>query len=103
MNLNFVNELIPGNTYLIFINDVVHALKKQTLYVVNREFYLSPIFCYQPIENIPLKSAKENYTVIRYKDVKENEFFLMSEEGIEKLTAYKQKLFKHNDSKYLYS
>mgnify|MGYP007025194961 FL=1 len=51
------------------------------MYDVYAESLFRPVFCYEDIENKIVPVGEEN-TYVPYKDVKENEFFCTSEEGM---------------------
>lgn len=45
------------------------------------ESYIVPVFCYENLENQIVETSKEN-TYVSYKQVKDNEFFSCSTEGL---------------------
>lgn len=96
VNLNFVNEMIPGKTYLVFLERKVNTYNDDDAIYLLRESIMDPVFCYDEIENTLVE--KKGLYMTYYKDVKDSEFFIKSEETNEKLQQYKEKLF----SKYAY-
>ena len=100
INMGFVNEMIPGKTYLIFLDRELNTYDDDVqIYIQSEEIILAPIFCYDEIVNEPKNASDEWGTYIAYRDVKDNEFFVMSDEASEKIGQMKEKLFE----KYNYS
>ena len=98
INMGFVNEMVPGKTYLIFMDRKINTYdQNEKIYIQSEDYILAPIFCYEEITNIPKNTSDEYSTYIDYKDVKENEFFIMSEESNERIAKMKEKLFKEYD------
>ena len=94
INMGYVNEMVPGKTYLIFLDRKLKTYnKKDIVYMQSQRFILAPIFCYENIVNIPKKPENEFIPCISHNQVKENEFFIMSEEANEKIALMKDKLF----------
>lgn len=94
INMGFVNEMVPGKTYLIFLDRKLETYnKKDTIYMQSDSFIVAPIFCYENIINTPKTPEDEFITCISYKQVKDNEFFIMSEKSNEKIALIKNKLF----------
>ena len=95
ININFVNEMFPGKTYLIFLDRKLQTYDDTIIYLQNEEFIISPIFCYDnTIKTTPIASIDKLANAARYEDVKDNEFFLMSEEGIENMARLKDSLLQ---------
>lgn len=98
INMGFVNEMIPGNTYLVFLDRKIETYDDTRLYIQSDEFFMAPVFCYSDIINTPCISEAEDQDTASYDAVKENEFFLMSQEAIDKMQVFKTELL----SKYAY-
>lgn len=95
VNLDFVNEMQEGKTYLVFLDG---KAKNSDIYIGPDGFLIKPIFCYEQIKNVPCKSvSKDEYTAL-YQDVSDNEFFITSQKGIDTMENYKNYLI----SKYSY-
>ena len=92
INMGFVNEMIPGKTYLIFLDRKLNTYSEETIYIQSDKFILAPIFCYEDIPNIPQTSQDINSTYVSYKQVKDNEFFISSNEANEKIVLMKEQL-----------
>lgn len=88
-NMNFVNEMKKGNRYLVFLDK---KLKNSSIYIPMEEGIMKPIFCYEQIENRPCTSISAKANVALYKDVSQNEFFIMKQKGINKMKEYKEQL-----------
>lgn len=64
-------------------------------YLQRNYFFIAPIFCYDnTIKNTPIASINNDGNFARYEDIKDNEFFLMSEEGIENMARLKDSLLQ---------
>ncbi len=99
INMGYVNAMIPGNTYLVFLDRKLDTVDEDdAIYITTRELLIAPVFCYQKIESKPCSTIDDFFDSNYYSNVRTNEFFLMSEEGIEKMTAYKEGLLE----KYVY-
>lgn len=95
INLDFVNEMIPGKTYLIFLDRKLETHDDTIIYLQSEEFAIAPIFCYDnTIKNKPIAGINNERNSARYEDVKDNEFFLKSEEAIEKMVKFKDNLLQ---------
>ncbi|MBQ3515438.1 MAG: hypothetical protein IJA32_16850 [Lachnospiraceae bacterium] len=97
-DLGFVNEMVPGKIYLIFLDRKLNTFNEEKIYIQVDDLIVAPIFCYEDIPNMPCISIDEIGNYAKYETVKENEFFITSEKGIEKMEAFKEQLI----SKYSY-
>lgn len=97
-DLGFVNEMVPGKTYLIFLDRKLNTFNEEEIYIQPEDFIVTPIFCYEDIPNVPCTSIDKIGNYAKYETVKENEFFITSEKGIEKMVALKEQFI----SKYSY-
>lgn len=99
INMGFVNEMIPGKTYLVFLHRQLETWdEKSVIYIQSDRFLVAPIFCYEEIENKPIAPLDNRSTYVYYDDVRNNEFFLNSEEAVELFAKLKRKFI----SKYAY-
>ncbi|MGN0375917.1 MAG: hypothetical protein ACI4EN_10505 [Butyrivibrio sp.] len=92
MNISFVREMYPGETYLIFLDYRLNTGDKENIFIQSDDFIVAPIFCYNKTESVPYESIIEGGDFAEYKTVKDSEFFLMSEESIEMMYQLKNKL-----------
>lgn len=91
INMGYVNEMIPGKIYLIFLDRKLKTYnKKDIIYMQSNNFILAPIFCYENIINIPKEPENESIPCISYSQMKDNEFFIISEESNDKLAFNKK-------------
>lgn len=85
----FVNILEVGTEYLVFaesVNEGVGAgIPSVKMY---DEFLITPVFCYEERQNAIMPITGDS-TYVSYKDVKENEFFAVSEEALQILETLK--------------
>ncbi len=94
-NMGFVNEMIPGKTYLVFLDRKLNTFdEKLKVYIQSDEYLLAPIFCYEEIINTAKSPSDEYSTYVEYEKVRDNEFFIMSEDSSEKIKKMKEKLFQ---------
>lgn len=92
INMGFVNEMVVANTYLIFLEKELETYDENTIYIQSEEYIIAPIFSYEEVENIAYNSIDDYGDFIEYKDIKQNEFFLMSENEINNMNKLKAKL-----------
>ncbi len=95
INLDFVNEMQVGKNYLVFLD---RKANNSDIYIKPDRFYIRPVFCYEQISNTPCKSISKEQSSALYQDVSDNEFFITSQKGIDKMEKYKNYLI----SKYAY-
>lgn len=97
INLGFVNEMIPGKRYLVFLNSRMGLTEEgYPLYCQTNELLMTPIFCY---DDIPNRACEEELIdgvgiSAAYKSFSGNEFFIETEEGIQKMQQYKKSLLE---------
>lgn len=93
-DMGFVNEMIPGKTYLIFLERQMQTYNRDNVIYIQSDMPIfAPIFCYEKIENTPCESIDPVGNFAYYESVENNEYFLMSESAVEKMENYKKKLF----------
>ena len=92
INLGFVNEMIPGKTYLLFMEGIVPNYTSETIYSLSDRFIIAPIFCYEDIKNIPNPIVDDNFRFTDYDNVKNNEYFITSEEADKKIREFKKEV-----------
>lgn len=97
INMGFVNEMIPGKTYLIFLDRKLDILDGENIFIQSEEYLLAPIFCYENIVNdIPVQEEDDAY--INYEYVRNNEFFIREDISNDKIQIFKDKIL----SEYMY-
>ena len=91
----FVNILKEGEEYLVFISEKVKTLKESpiSIYRLVEGSVITPVFSYSEHENIILE-VDDRSTYVPYKEVKENEFFAVTEETMEMMLGLKEKMMK---------
>lgn len=94
INLNFVNEMMPNEMYLVFLDRKLETYNHENIYIQSMDFIIAPIFCYSEIKNEPCMSETSFDNSAAYKNVKDNEFFLMSEDSIHKMDKLKKILLE---------
>lgn len=95
-NVGFVNVMQPGHEYLIFLDQQLETLEteKDTIYLL-QESIISPIFNYEDQGNDKIISIDDPYDrYVPYEEVKDNEFFVSSEEALEALMELKHELLE---------
>jgi hypothetical protein len=96
VNLDFVNEMKTNKIYLVFLD---RKLKNSNIYIKSDRFFIKPVFCYEQIKNYPCKAVSKDQCSAPYMDVSDNEFFVTTQKGIDKIENYKNYLI----NKYTYS
>ena len=78
----FVNILKEGDEYLVFAEKQMEDLYSTTpVYKLYDETNIVPVFCYENRTNTILPISEEN-SYVSYKDVRDNEFFAVTENGM---------------------
>jgi len=86
----FVNLPRPGKTYLIFLESEIDAVHEVLpVWEVPEEPFFNPIFCYEDFPNM-IAPVAGNSTYVSYGDVKDNEFFAVSETGYQAFMKLKK-------------
>lgn len=88
-NTSFINIMQPENEYLIFLEEKLETVdrKESNIYLLP-EWIIPPIFNYQDKENIVTPTPyDERY--VPYDMVRDNEYFVRSEEALEALMEWK--------------
>ncbi len=93
LNMGFVNEMVPGKIYLVFLDRKIETYNdKDIIYVQSNEFILAPIFCYEEVENTTCVYDEKG--CLDYNKIKDSEFFVLSEESKEKVLNLKKILLQ---------
>ncbi|MCM1327737.1 MAG: hypothetical protein NC243_13755 [Lachnoclostridium sp.] len=94
----FVNIMKEDKDYLVFLADPYRGLDGETLYPFFGDTVVAPMFCYKDSDNaiIPVEDGKPTY--VPYTLVKDNEFFVTSEDALQALLDLK----KYMLDKYAY-
>lgn len=85
----FINIMLPENEYLIFLEEKLETIDRKEINIyLLAEWIIPPIFNYQDKENIVTPTPyDERY--VPYDMVRDNEFFVRSEEALEALMEWK--------------
>ncbi len=97
VNMGFVNEMIPGKTYLVFLDHKVNTYRKEAYWVFYGTGILTPQFCYENLPNHPaslILDSEEEGTYVYYQDVADCEFFLLTDEALLVMAEFKESLLK---------
>ncbi|GMQ57177.1 hypothetical protein AN1V17_15720 [Vallitalea sediminicola] len=96
-NMGFTNLLEKDDEYLIFIKEKVNSLdiNDDNIYCLV-DTIINPVFNYEDKENVIVETSKDNYYV-SYSEVSKNEFFVNSQDSLNKLEALKHRLIKDYD------
>lgn len=93
-NTGFINAMLPGNEYLVFLETKVdNVLKEKTETFYSYDSNLFTVFAYQDAAD-PAFPQVFDTSYVSYEDVKQNEFFAASEEGYQKLMDRKHELLQ---------
>lgn len=91
VNLNFVNVMKVGKTYLVFLQRRIEGMN---IYVGSEDYFLAPCFCYEDIRSVAISSISKEGNFAKYADCSQNEFFCTSQSAIQKLVEYKEVLLE---------
>ena len=94
LNMGFVRGMKKGSTYLIFLEQEKETNEKYRLFVQPQNLLMAPIFEYGQTDSNVLNSITTDSYHNVYKNIKESEFFLMSEKTIEQMYNLKSDLLK---------
>lgn len=95
INMGFVNEMVPGKTYLVFLDyELDEPRSPQRIFLQSKDLAIAPIFCYDEIANYPCEVIEGGADSALYENVKENEFFIKTQAGIEKMEQFKEKVLE---------
>ena len=89
INLSFVNEMVPGKTYLVFVD---RQLENSERFLIGEDFILIPVFCYEDIENKSVKSLSDDGNYTLYENVKMNEYFFDSQKAVGDMKKFKKSI-----------
>lgn len=88
----FVNIMNEGSEYLIFSTGKIDDLEDAVpIYKIYDENYITPVFCYEDRTNVIVPTGEES-TYVSYAEVKNNEFFSVSEKGIRAWEQLKEQM-----------
>ena len=93
ISFGYVNEMIPGKTYLVFLDHGIDSARDESIWYF-LDNLVTAQFCYEEIPNKPVELIGEEVRVACYENIKENEFFLTSEEAIERMLVLKTSLLQ---------
>lgn len=88
----FVNVMKENKEYLVFLNNPYEGLNGEKVYPFIVDSYVVPMFCYMDSENVVVPIDEGSSTYVPYSLVKENEFFVTSENALQALLKLKRHL-----------
>lgn len=91
----FVNLMREGKEYLVFLDgemDTTAARQDRPVYRALEHSLIAPVFCYENFENVAVEPPDEECTYVPYESVKDNEFFAVTEKGIEAMEDLKHSM-----------
>lgn len=95
VNMGFVNEMRTGDEYLVFLDYLIDTdtVKEKNVYMLSGSI-VTPIFSYSDRENTPVVPEDMSYTVVPYTEVENNEFFTITQYGVDRLNELKATLLE---------
>lgn len=94
MQRGFVNIMDVGTEYLIFAEAVVETEASDDVLVkVFDDFIITPIFCYEDRQNTVMPVTDDS-TYVLYRDVRDNEFFAVTETAIQMMEELKKQMLQ---------
>lgn len=94
-DMGFVNLMREGKEYLVFLDgemDMTAARQDRPVYEVPARTLIAPVFCYEDSENVAVAVPEGESTYVPYEPVKDNEFFSVTEKGLEALEDLKHSM-----------
>lgn len=92
-NLNYLNLMQPGEEYLIFLEGTLENPYENNVLYLLPDLIIPPIFNYEDKDNVVINVPEDNLYV-PYEKVKNNEFFVSSDETLESLMEAKHELLQ---------
>ena len=92
-NMGFASEMTPGKKYLVFLNSNVDNVRGEQIWLLHDNL-LPTRFCYDEIANDPVVPISKDYHGAFYEDMKGNEFFLESDNSVQKMAELKARLLQ---------
>jgi len=89
VNMGFVNTMIPNDEYLIFLESKIISVDNREAIYETPGYIIAPIFAYKDRENELVDPIRQDYISASYSMLMNNEFFAVSQEGIDKLNNLK--------------
>lgn len=93
INMAFVNEMTVGGTYLVFLDERIETYDALNIYTRNKDYFLDPIFSYNNNRQGFHQCEDIETNSVLYSTVKTDEYFLMSQQAVDEITAFKETLF----------
>lgn len=94
MQRGFVNIMDVGTEYLIFAEAVVETEASDDVFVkVYDDFIIAPVFCYEDRQNTVMPVTDDS-TYVLYRDVRDNEFFGVTETAIQMMEELKKQMLQ---------
>jgi hypothetical protein len=92
LGTNFVNMMKTGKVYLVFLDRKINNHdSSDPIYRFSDTFLIKPLFSHEEMKSVPLSRETDLSDSVSYSTAKDNEFFLASQESIDKLLALKEK------------
>lgn len=89
MNMGFVSGMQKEEEYLVFLGDEISLFDYNINIYETLDSPLTTIFLKRDAQSQPCTSLFEDYSYNYYGDIKENEFFISTNEGIKKMIKFK--------------
>jgi hypothetical protein len=91
LGTKFVNMMETGKVYLVFLDrKIENHDSSDPIYRFSDTFLIKPLFSYEEMESVPLVKETDLSDSVSYSTAKDNEFFLASQESIDKMIALKE-------------
>ena len=98
----FVNILKRGENYLAFLDTMLPQREEDTpVYKLYNSTRISPVFCYNSLENTLIAPNSSDTTYVNYYLVSNNEFFATSQESLEPILQLKKYMIERYPLKEL--
>ena len=95
INMGFVNEMIPGESYLVFLEEKVDSPYKNDDIYVTCEFIIAPIFSLNDLPSYACHvDSGEGVSSSYYETVSGSQYFFKNEQDIEIWEKFRREILK---------
>lgn len=92
--MGYVNHMKQDREYLVFLDGPAAAAEEESTasFLLADDCTIVPVFCYDTIKNVVVDTAGAESTYVAYTSVRDNEFFMCTEEGLQAILDLKAKM-----------
>lgn len=94
LNFGFSNQLKPNNQYIIFLNECVSLNNKDTIFLYNIDYLITPYFSVDEITADPIKSELSDGYFAKYSNVNNQDVFMMYSDSIKHWNQFRKEIIE---------